>query len=84
MSSLLALQDAFRRATVEFRWRDFEVLLGLLGYEQKKNSKTGGSKRTYVRTSNKHVIKVHAPHDGKMTRGFIKRLRATLEAEGLL
>ena len=84
MSSLSDLKEEFRRAKVDFRWRDFVRLLGMLGYEQAKPGRTGGSRRTFFHPLTNHVIKDHEPHDGRMYRAQIKRLKAALESEGLL
>jgi len=84
MGSLDTLKEDFCHATVEFRWSEFLRLLAALGYISKKSGKTGGSRRTFYHPVTLHVIKDHEPHNGRMYRAQIKRLKASMESAGLL
>lgn len=84
MTPLDRLKEDFRRATVEYPWRKFVRLLTALGYEQMPNRRTTGSARTFYHAGKKRFLKDHEPHNGKMYRDLIKRVKETLKREGLL
>jgi hypothetical protein len=45
---------------------------------------TGGSAMRFFHPKTQHVITVHKPHDGEMTRSMIERLRTDLVQRGVL
>ena len=55
-----------------------------LGYREMKRSKTGGSKRKFFNASTDHYLRLHEPHNGRMTRNMIKRLKQNLHDVGVL
>jgi len=84
MSQLEKLKADYKRCQSTFSYRDFERLLGGLGYALVKAGKTGGSRRKFMNQATKDLIFLDEPHDGEMTRSMVRRLREHLEGRGLL
>ncbi|MCH7943573.1 MAG: hypothetical protein IIB67_10120 [Proteobacteria bacterium] len=74
----------FIRADSTFPYRELEKILRSLGYNEMKRSKTGGSKRKFFNANANHYLRFHEPHDGRMTRNMIKRLKQNLHDAGVL
>ena len=74
----------FIRADSSFPYREFEKMMRGLGYREMKRSKTGGSRRKFYNASANHYLRLHEPHDGRMTRNMIKRLKQNLHNVGVL
>lgn len=84
MSQLEKLKEDFQGCHGTFSYRDFERLLGGLGYAQVRAGKTGGSRRKFMQGGTKDLIFLHEPHNGEMTQSMVRRLREHLESKGFL
>ena len=51
---------------------ELEYLLGKLGYIEKKTGKTSGSRKAYVNSNIKHIIRIHKPHPGNELKKYQK------------
>jgi len=51
---------------------ELEYLLGKLGYEEKKTGKTSGSRKAYINSEAKHIIRIHKPHPGNELKKYQK------------
>jgi HicA toxin of bacterial toxin-antitoxin, len=84
MSQFDKLREALRRCRGTFAYRDFERLLGGLGYQLVTAGKTGGSRRKFMHEITKDMIWLDEPHDGEMKPAMVRRLREHLESKGLI
>lgn len=57
-------------STITFQ--ELEYLLGKLGYHQKKTGKTAGSRKAYINSEIKHIIRIHKPHPGNDLKKYVK------------
>ncbi|NND07919.1 MAG: type II toxin-antitoxin system HicA family toxin [Saprospiraceae bacterium] len=58
------------RSTITFQ--ELEYVLGKLGYREKRTGKTSGSRRAYINTDSKHIIRLHKPHPGNELKRYAK------------
>jgi hypothetical protein len=82
MSQFDKLRQALKRCRGTFAYRDFERLLGGLGYQLVTAGKTGGSRRKFMHEITKDMIWLDEPHDGEMKPAMVRRLREHLESKG--
>lgn len=57
-------------STITFQ--ELEYLLGKLGYVEKKTGKTSGSRKAYIKSKTKHIIRIHKPHPGNELKKYVK------------
>jgi len=57
-------------STITFQ--ELEYLLGKLGYVVKKTGKTSGSRKAYINSETKHIIRIHKPHPGNELKKYVK------------
>lgn len=57
-------------STITFQ--ELEYLLRKLGYVEKKTGKTSGSRKAYLNSETKHVIRIHKPHPGHELKKYVK------------
>ena len=69
MSKIDKLLSRFYSRPRDFTWLEVIKVLNYYGFEEIKNSKTGGSRRKFV-NSNKDVISLHEPHPGNILKGY--------------
>ena len=66
-------------------FQELEYLLGKLGYREKKTGKTAGSRKAYVHTETKHIIRIHKPHPGNELKRYVKQyILEELRKNGLI
>lgn len=83
MSRLRKLQDAIKRCSGTFPYRDVEALMALLGYELQKGS--GGSARCFAHPVTQDIIRFHEPHPKPEMKAYaVRQLRDHLKDRGLL
>ena len=54
----------------DFTWDELTSLLKVLGYEQKKSGKTGGSRRRFVHPT-APTITLHKPHPTRIVKRYV-------------
>ena len=70
-------------STITFQ--ELEYLLAKLGYAEKKTGKTSGSRKAYIKTETKHIIRIHKPHPGNEIKRYVKTYLITeLKKQGLI
>ena len=57
-------------STISFQ--ELEYLLRKLGYLEKKTGKTAGSRKAYINSQSKHIIRIHKPHPGNELMKYVK------------
>jgi hypothetical protein len=57
-------------STITFQ--ELKYLLGKLGYTEKKTGKTSGSRKAYIKSETKHIIRIHKPHPGNELKKYVK------------
>jgi predicted RNA binding protein YcfA (HicA-like mRNA interferase family) len=68
----------------DFSWQELVRLLKMLGYEEAKRGKTGGSRRRFVHKT-AAMISLHKPHPGSILKRYqLDQVIETLIQEGLL
>ncbi len=53
-----------------FTWDELSSLLKLLGYEERKAGKTGGSRRRFVHPTAPSIT-LHKPHPGRIVKMYL-------------
>lgn len=83
MSRIDKLMERLQSKPNDFTYDELKRLLGALGYEEKVQGKTSGSRVTFYRESDQSVIKLHKPHPGKIVKQYmIRDIIAILEERG--
>lgn len=72
MSRLSKILEKFLDTKSTITFQELEYLLGKLGYEKKRTGKTSGSRRAYIHTDSKHIIRLHKPHPGNELKRYAK------------
>jgi predicted RNA binding protein YcfA (HicA-like mRNA interferase family) len=54
----------------DFTWEELTSLLKILGYEQRKSGKTGGSRRRFVHPT-APTITLHKPHPARAVKMYV-------------
>ncbi|GAO43379.1 type II toxin-antitoxin system HicA family toxin [Flavihumibacter petaseus] len=54
----------------DFTWEELIGVLAMFGFSEKKNGKTGGSRRKFV-NKNLEVISLHEPHPGNIIKRYV-------------
>ncbi|MCK5102056.1 MAG: type II toxin-antitoxin system HicA family toxin [Cyclobacteriaceae bacterium] len=85
MSRIKKLIQKLLSKPKDFTYDDLLKLLSVFGYEEIKKGKTSGSRRAFVNSSTKHIIRLHKPHPGKILKMYqINNIIDELNKEGLL
>jgi len=77
MSRFDKLLERLLDPQVTITFQELEYILGKLGYEEKKTGRTSGSRRAYVNSNSKHIIRLHKPHPGNELKKYIKNYIVT-------
>jgi len=76
------LIDQFKNCKAAFPYKDLTTLLSRLGFEEKSTG--GGSKRKFVHTTTKRIIRLHEPHPDKNVKSYmVRQIREQLTEQGL-
>lgn len=68
----------------DFTWSELVALLSMLGFEEEKVGKTGGSRRRFISNSGV-VISLHQPHPQNNLKMYqIEQITEILKQEGLI
>ena len=85
MAKTHKLIQRFTQKPKDFTWIELVSLLKMLGYQEMKNAKTGGSRRRFKNTKTKRFILLHQPHPRKILKLYqIKSILEHLKGENLL
>lgn len=69
----------------DFTFDELEKLLGKLGFEEKKTGKTSGSRKAFIHTSTKLIIRLHKPHPSNILKTYaIREVIEVLKKGGLI
>lgn len=80
MSRAGKLIERFCSSPRDFKWSELERLLAILGYVELKKGKTAGSRRAFIHSGTKKIIRLHQPHPGNILKEYQMRdLRESLE-----
>ena len=55
-----------------FSFQELEYLLRKFKYKEKKTGKTSGSRKAYINSETKHIIRIHKPHPGNELKRYVK------------
>ena len=78
------LLERLKRRPKDFTWDELVSLLAMLGYEQIKTGKSGGSRRRFVHPE-APMITLHKPHPSPIVKRYIlDDLLALFKKEGML
>lgn len=73
----------FKVCKAAFPYKDLVRLLAQIGFEEKKTG--GGSRRKFVHTVSKQIIRLHEPHPGNEVKDYmVRQVREQLEEQGLI
>lgn len=76
------LIEKFKACHGNFPYREFQSMMGRLGYEEIKNS---GSKRKFLNKETGHYLYLHEPHPQKELKQYIVRqVRDNLAVKGVI
>ena len=68
----------------DFTYDELVSVLVSLGYEEIKKGKTSGSRRAFVHSITKHIIRLHKPHPQNTLKKYVlDYIVAELEDKGL-
>ena len=54
----------------DFTWEELIKVLNAYGYQEKKSSKTGGSRRKFI-DQHHLIISLHKPHPGNIVKSYV-------------
>ncbi|MFC1819608.1 type II toxin-antitoxin system HicA family toxin [Thermodesulfobacteriota bacterium] len=78
------LLEKLQKRSNDFTWNELTNLLKLLGYEQRKAGKIGGSRRRFVH-STAPTITLHKPHPSNSVKKYvINDILGLLRREGII
>lgn len=73
----------FKSCRGPYPYKDLVRILTHLGYEETVTG--GGSRRRYIHSTSKHVIRLHEPHPGTEVLEYMaKQVRTALTEQGLI
>ncbi len=58
---------------VHFTYQELEQVLRALGYLEKKTGKTSGSRKAFIHSKSKHIIRLHKPHPGNKIKTYMRK-----------
>lgn len=84
MSRRRKLIAKLQSTSSDFTWRELVLLLRLLGYQELRPGRTGGSRRRFAHPTARNII-LHEPHPGSVLKRYQVRLVLDhLTTEGLI
>ena len=67
----------------DFTYSELTSLLESYGYSESKRGKTGGSRRSFINKTTKHIIRLHKPHPKEVLKTYqINQIITELKSEG--
>lgn len=72
MSKLEKLKAKLLNPGSTITFQELEYLLFNFGYLERKIGKTSGSRKAYVNSISKHVMRIHKPHLGNELKKYVK------------
>lgn len=85
MSKITKLILKLQSKPTDFTWDELIKVLGHFEFEIYSGGKTGGSRRRFVRQSDKTIINLHEPHPQKILKPYmVKEVVEILEKHKLL
>ena len=83
MSNLEKAKERLRNLPKDYTYGEARQLLNRLGFEERTQGKTSGSRVGFYRQVDDSVILLHKPHpQNEMTSGAVKALATFLKAKG--
>lgn len=83
MSNLEKAKERLRNLPKDYTYSEARQLLNKLGFEERTQGKTSGSRVGFYRTRDDAVILLHKPHPGnQMSAGAVKALMQFLSGKG--
>ena len=71
MSKINKLIDKMLSSPKGFTWIEMIKVLQYFGFSLFNKGKTGGSRRVFVRQSDKAIIQLHEPHPQKVLKPYV-------------
>lgn len=69
----------------DFTYQELEKLLSYYGYIEVKSGKSSGSRRAFLHSKTKHIIRLHKPHPGNILKAYqVKNIVDDLRSENKL
>lgn len=69
----------------DFTYQELEKLLAYYGYTEIKRGKSAGARRAFIKTTTKHIIRLHKPHPGNVLKAYqVKNIIEELRSENTL
>ena len=66
----------------DFTYRELEKVLSYFGYNEVKRGKSASSRRAFINSKTKHIIRLHKPHLGTILKSYqIKNIIEELRKE---
>lgn len=83
MSNLEKAKERLRNLPKDYTYNEARQLLSKLGFEERTQGKTSGSRVGFYRTKDDAVILLHKPHpSNQMSAGAVKALAQFLSGKG--
>ena len=83
MSTLEKAKERLRNLPKDYTYDEAHQLLNRLGYEERMQGKTSGSRVGFYRQSDDSIILLHKPHPkNEMSAGAVKALATFLKTKG--
>ena len=75
----------FLSKPADFTCDEMDRFLSDLGYEKMRTGKTAGSRVAYLHRESGHIIRLHRPHPGKISKRYqLDLVEETLKSRGML
>jgi len=72
MSNLDKVKAKLLNLSGAFTFQELEYLLGKFKYTEKKTGKTSGSRKAYINSETKHILRIYKPHLGNELKRYVK------------
>ena len=83
MSNLEKAKERLRQLPKDYTYNEARQLLNKLGFEERNQGKTSGSRVGFYRSADDAAILLHKPHpSNEMSAGAVKSLAQFLSARG--
>lgn len=84
MSRKEKLIRRIKRHPKDFTWRELATVLGMLGFKERANAATGGSRRSFLHPDG-IFVSLHEPHPQKVLKQYqVRQVVRLLEEEGMI
>jgi hypothetical protein len=85
MSKIKKLINKLQSKPKDFSFGELGKILRHFGYKEYKSGKTTGSRRAFVNSSTKYIIRIHKPHPGNILKSYqIDYIVNELKSQGLI